>query len=124
MSKTKLYKYWNCFWLFLLYGFILSLFYLVITMNDIFAKEGKFIIFKDSPTCPISAKAREEVAQYKGDLEIITVDVLSEKELKMEIAEKYGVEHESPQILVIDGQKCIADFSHYDITAEKLNALR
>lgn len=92
--------------------------------EEIFNKEGKFIIFKDSPTCEISRAAKEQVDQYSGPLEIVIIDVLAEKELKMEVAEKYGVKHESPQILFISDQKCVANLSHWDITVEKLNELK
>lgn len=89
--------------------------------EDIFNKQGKFIIFKHSPRCAVSLEAKEEVKKYEGDLEIIEINVLEEQELKMEIADRYKVQHESPQIMIIEDQKCIDSFSHYDIKAERLN---
>jgi len=91
--------------------------------KDLFKKKGKFIIFKYSPRCGISHQAEEVVKQYQGPYEVVWVHALEEPEFKMEIAEKYGVKHESPQILFIDNQKCVEHFSHYDITLERLNKL-
>lgn len=67
--------------------------------------EHPIVIFKHSATCPFSAKAQEQVANSKHDLEIYGIVVQYAPELKAEIAEKTGVEHASPQAIVLKNGK-------------------
>ena len=102
---------------------------IIIYMEDheIFNKKGKFIIFKHSQICPLSKSAKEEVNKYlekENHLNIIEIDVINEAELKMKIAEVYEVRHESPQILLINDQKCVDDFDHQDISLKRLKELK
>lgn len=86
-------------------------------------KNGNFIIFKHSVTCPTSSTAKREVEKYKSrsdSLEVVTIIVQDNPSLKMQISELYGVKHESPQILVIKNKECIDNFSHFDITEENI----
>ena len=95
--------------------------------NGIFAKKGKFIIFKHSPICNLSETAKIAVNKYlntKKHLEVIEINVISESDLKMEITEKYKIKHESPQILLINNQKCVDNFDHMEITLGRLNNLK
>jgi len=88
-------------------------------MKEIFEKQGTFLIYKHSPNCCGSARARENIKELIK-LDVIEVDVLDQEILKMEIAQKYNIRHESPQVLVIKDQKCIDNFSHHAITRERL----
>jgi len=67
--------------------------------------EHPVVIFKHSATCPFSAKAQVEVANSKHDLDIFGIVVQYAPELKAEIAEKTGVEHQSPQAIVLKNGK-------------------
>ena len=68
------------------------------------------IFFKHSNRCPISAGAKIEVdsflrhyqdgEEFKFDYELI--DVIGNRGRSSEIAEKYGITHESPQIIIVD----------------------
>lgn len=96
------------------------------TLVDLTKKKGKFIIFKHSTTCPISLNAKDEIQKYKAlpkALKIITILVLKQIKLKLEIAKHYKVKHESPQILLIDNQVCVKNFSHYKVTLKNLKNL-
>jgi bacillithiol system protein YtxJ len=94
--------------------------------KTIFNKKGKFIIFKHSTRCGLSEKADSQVKEYKAlpkALPIIVIPVLKEEKLKMQIAKNYKVKHESPQILLIDDQKCTENFSHQEVTLQNLKKL-
>ncbi len=72
------------------------------------------IVFKHDTDCRISRAAYGEMQQITQDVAII--DVAREKELSHEIAERMGVQHESPQVLVIHDGHAVWSASHYDIT--------
>lgn len=74
------------------------------------SQQQPVIIFKHSDNCPFSGAAQIEVAHAKHDLEIYGTTVQYAPDLKMEIAEKLGVEHSSPQAILLHKGAAI---SHY-----------
>lgn len=72
------------------------------------------IVFKHDTSCHISRAAYGEMQQITQDVAII--DVARETDLSHEIAERMGVKHESPQVLVIRDGHAVWSASHYDIT--------
>lgn len=79
-------------------------------------------IFKHSTRCPISSHAYTEVSSVTDDIadevDINYVDVISQREVSREIARRLDIEHESPQILLVENNKVVWDASHYDIEGE------
>lgn len=82
------------------------------------------LIFKHSTTCPISsiAKKRLEMEWEFGEevLEAYYLDLHRFREVSNHIASHFGVQHESPQVLVIQQGKATYDASHLSIRAETL----
>lgn len=80
------------------------------------------VIFKHSTRCSISsvAKSRLEKAGSPGELQFHYLDLLSYRPLSNSIAERFDVEHESPQILVIKNGKCVYTESHIGIDMEEI----
>jgi bacillithiol system protein YtxJ len=74
------------------------------------------VIFKHSLTCPISAGAYEQMARFEGEVALIEVQVAPQ--LSKEVAEKLGVPHESPQVIVLNNGQVAWNASHFKITAE------
>ena len=72
------------------------------------------IVFKHDTNCRISRAAYDEMQQITQEVAII--DVAREKDLSRDIAERMGVKHESPQVLVIRDGRAVWSASHYDIT--------
>ena len=73
--------------------------------------EHPVLIFKHSTTCSISAAAKAKVerqwpeASLPADAAIYYLDLLRFRPLSGQIASEFGVEHQSPQLLLIqDGQ--------------------
>ena len=85
--------------------------------------EKSVVIFKHSTTCPISAGAYE---QMKGvTAEVALVEVQSARDVSREIATSTGIEHESPQVIILRNGKPVWHSSHWDITRETVErALR
>ena len=80
------------------------------------SKQGPVVIFKHSLTCPISASAFEKMQRYEGAVDL--VEVQRARALSNEIAQRLGVRHESPQIIVVRNGQVLWDASHFKITAE------
>ena len=79
------------------------------------SKQRPVVIFKHSLTCPISASAFERMKGYDGDVDL--VEVQRARALSNEIAQRLGVRHESPQIIIVRNGQVIFDASHFKITA-------
>ena len=63
------------------------------------------VLYKHSATCPFAARAQEQVAEAKHDVTVYGVVVQYARELSAEVAEATGVEHATPQAIVLrDGQ--------------------
>ncbi len=87
------------------------------------SKEGlpqDFYIFKHSTTCPTSARAAQEIERAATALPVFQVNVREQRDLSNWVAETYGVEHESPQLLLIRGGKVEKVWSHYDISRDEM----
>ncbi len=72
------------------------------------------ILFKHDTSCPISQAAYRELQQLTQDVALI--DVAREHDLSQELAERIGVQHESPQVLVIRDGHAVWSASQYAIT--------
>lgn len=67
--------------------------------------ERPVVVYKHSATCPFAARAQEQVAEAKHDVTVYGVVVQYARDLSAEIAEVTGVEHASPQAIVLrDGE--------------------
>ena len=94
-------------------------------LQDLLAQsaEKPVVIFKHSRTCPVSAGAYEEMARVV--CEVVLVDVQSARDISSEITTSTGVEHESPQVIILRNGKPVWHTSHWSITKETVEkALR
>lgn len=82
------------------------------------------VIFKHSTRCNISSVAKyrlEEDWDFDSEtLEPYFLDLLSHRSVSNRVAERFGIYHESPQILVIKNGECVYETSHLDISVEAL----
>jgi bacillithiol system protein YtxJ len=78
------------------------------------------VIFKHSTTCPISSSAYREMRDF--DDEVALVEVQNARELSREIAERTGVRHESPQVIILRHGKPVWNASHWKIKKENVAA--
>lgn len=66
------------------------------------------VLYKHSPICGISAGAIEEVrtfAEDHPDVPVYVVDVLGQRSLSQQLERQLGIEHESPQVIVLRNGK-------------------
>lgn len=79
------------------------------------------VIFKHSTRCPISARAHEEMRRYlsmRGQTPVYLVDVIKSREVSQHIERTTGVQHESPQLIIVRKGKAHWHASHGSIVAE------
>lgn len=84
--------------------------------------EKPVVIFKHSTRCSISSTAlsRLERAWDAEQTLAFYLDLIAYRPISGMIAEKFDLEHQSPQILVIDNGKCTYSATHWDISMEDL----
>jgi bacillithiol system protein YtxJ len=87
------------------------------------SKVGINLIFKHSTRCSISsvALARIERAIPNAHVTYYLLDLLKHRTISQEIATRYALHHESPQVLVISNSECIYDESHSAINTEDVD---
>jgi len=86
--------------------------------------EKPVFIFKHSTRCSISRMA---LKQFEGhyaigeeEADAYFLDLLSYRNISDDIARRFGVVHQSPQLVLIKDGKCVFTASHADINAEEL----
>jgi bacillithiol system protein YtxJ len=83
------------------------------------------VLFKHSPTCPVSWMAHREVLRYQSsqpDVPVYLISVRRRREVSRHIADQTGIQHESPQIIVLRRGAVVASASHDEITSEAIAA--
>ena len=89
------------------------------------SQSEKILIFKHSTSCSISKMALNRVegkwkAEYSCTIKPYFLDLLTYRKISNEIADRYNVIHESPQVLVISKGKSIYDESHSGIRVDEI----
>ncbi|MBC6697313.1 bacillithiol system redox-active protein YtxJ [Hymenobacter sp. BT190] len=84
------------------------------------SQEQPVLIFKHSTTCSISAAAKGKIERQWADagldnVKLYYLDLLRFRPISQEIAQKFSVQHESPQLLLIQDGECRYDASHMGI---------
>lgn len=84
------------------------------------------VVFKHSTRCIISKMALKEFEKTHSiptdQMNLYFLDLLNHRSISNEIADRYDVTHQSPQLLVIKEGKCIYHNSHDGINANHLKA--
>jgi bacillithiol system protein YtxJ len=73
------------------------------------------LIFKHSTTCGISRMAMKQFeSQFDLNDQVVSyyLDLLTYRSISNEVAVRFGVQHQSPQLLLIQDGKCVFDASH------------
>lgn len=87
------------------------------------SKNNTVIVFKHSTRCPISAMVKNTFEQ-DWDLEehqapsVYLLHVIEDRPASNSIAQQLGVDHQSPQLLLIKDGLCVYDTSHNNISVE------
>jgi bacillithiol system protein YtxJ len=85
------------------------------TLNKLLAvsRERPVLVFKHSNACAISSRAYREMEQLD---DVNLLEVQSARELSQDLAAITGVQHETPQVIVLRDGKAVWNASHYDVS--------
>lgn len=89
----------------------------------IISNEKPVAIFKHSTRCSISRMALKQFENEFNSSDKVTpyfLDLIAYRDISNEIATRFGVHHQSPQLILIKEGKAIYSVSHSDIDAEEL----
>ena len=81
-------------------------------------------IFKHSTRCGISSmviKQFEILHKEEVTVDFYYLDLLQFRAISNEIATRFGITHQSPQLIVLKNKKVVAHSSHHEILSLKLN---
>jgi bacillithiol system protein YtxJ len=88
------------------------------------SKQEPVALLKHSIACPISAQGQKEFVGLEddGDPPLYAIVVQYARDLSDHIAETLGVQHETPQVVLIKDGEAFYDASHFDITTDALRS--
>ncbi|MEA9412343.1 bacillithiol system redox-active protein YtxJ [Flavobacterium sp. PL02] len=87
------------------------------------SKDKQILIFKHSTRCSISRMALKQFEKefdLDNKVNAYFLDLIAYRDVSNEIASRFNVVHQSPQLLLIKDGKSIYNASHSDIDAEAL----
>jgi bacillithiol system protein YtxJ len=89
------------------------------------SKDKQILIFKHSTRCSISRMALKQFEKefdLDNKVNAYFLDLIAYRDISNEIASRFNVVHQSPQLLLIKDGKSIYNASHSDIDAEVLKS--
>ena len=99
-------------------------------LNEIIllSNESPVLIFKHSTRCSVSRMALKQFEAESLQCNVFTqdkvtpyfLDLIAYRDISNEIASRFQVVHQSPQVLLIKNGKSVYDASHSDIDANDL----
>lgn len=80
------------------------------------------VIFKHSTRCSTSSMVlnRLERSSSTDSVDFYFLDLIQYRSLSAQVADKFQVTHESPQVLVIKNGNCTFDESHFAINMDEI----
>ena len=84
----------------------------------------QIILFKHSTSCPISSRAWQEVQNFIKDSpdEVVVgmIKVIESRPVSNQVTAEFGLQHQSPQVLVIRDRQVLWHTSHQEVTQTNL----
>ncbi|MGB3585337.1 MAG: bacillithiol system redox-active protein YtxJ [Tunicatimonas sp.] len=89
------------------------------------SQQHPVIIYKHSTRCGISSMVLSRLERAWNSSEIPTADVyfldlIRNRDISQAVAATFNVQHESPQVLVINQGQCVYDASHTMVSYPKI----
>lgn len=81
------------------------------------------LIFKHSTRCIISKMALKQFEKeydFADQMDLYLLDLLQNRDISNQIATNYDIQHQSPQLILIQNSKVIYNVSHENIEASTL----
>jgi len=89
------------------------------------SSEKPVFVYKHSTGCPISRAAHSRVSEYENKTngegpDIYFVKVIESRPVSNQIAEDLGVQHRSPQMILVKDKAPVWSASHHSIRGERM----
>ncbi len=84
-----------------------------------------FLVFKHSTRCPISSQAALSLGRWEAPSNspaLYMVYVVENRSLSLDIAERWNIRHESPQLLWWKEGKVAHQTSHFEVRGSTISA--
>lgn len=82
------------------------------------------IVFKHSTRCGVSSMVLRRFERQSHEvisgMDFHMVDLISNRDISNAIAARYGITHQSPQLIIVKNGTAVYNVSHYDITTVEL----
>ncbi len=85
--------------------------------------QERALIFKHSTRCPISSHAHQEIEKLvdtASGTPVYKVHVIENRELSNLVADRTGVPHASPQVILLEGGRAVWNDSHFGVTEKNI----
>lgn len=93
-------------------------------LDQLLAEPGYLALLKHNTTCPISKGVLQRLGDADTGVSVLkgihVLDLLAHRNLSNDIADRFEVEHQSPQLLLLHRGKCIYTEWGYDISADAI----
>jgi bacillithiol system protein YtxJ len=83
------------------------------------------VLYKHSPRCGASRTAQAEVRRFADahpEVLVFELDVVAHRPMAREAAERFGVRHASPQVIVLRRGRVVWDGSQWEVEAGAIEA--
>lgn len=92
------------------------------------SQQEPIVIFKHSTRCPISSGANEEMQILTEDFQDKPVKfgrilVVEHRDVSLYCADRLGIKHESPQVIMIKNNEVMFNDSHHRIRYDQLEPI-
>lgn len=88
--------------------------------------KGTTFIYKHSTRCSVSLFSMRRLNQVNSieNEQWLYIDVVADRSMSMALAEELGIQHESPQLIMLKDGKVIAHTSHQEVHEDTVEAWR
>lgn len=86
------------------------------------SNESAQVIIKHSTRCIISSTVKKNLESAFSDKGFYILDLLAHRDISNEIATRFGVMHESPQLIVLKEGDVVYHASHHGIDNDAVSA--
>ena len=96
-------------------------------LDVLLAADGPVVLFKHSYTCGVSAEALDELVGHldqdgAAGARYAIITVQTDRVLSNAVAQRFGIRHETPQVLLIRNGRVLWSATHFRVTANAVRA--
>lgn len=92
------------------------------SVDELVAHPGRTVLYKHSPTCSLCGWSEHVLGRFarEEDVEMQLVDVFRDRAFSRDVEARFGVRHESPQVLIIEDGTVVWHASHRGVAPDRV----